>query len=80
MRAAGGVDFQSSAKDLHSRRAAMPDLAPWLGLALKIEDGDDHRARPTVVIDPGPAGVLTDERERRWRNMLSFPSAIAAMK
>ena len=22
-----------------------------LGLALKIEDGDDHRARPTVVIE-----------------------------
>ena len=33
-----------------------------LGLALKIEDGDDHRARPTVVIESlDQLGVLTDE-------------------
>ena len=33
-----------------------------LGLAIKIEDGDDHRARPTVVIEAlRQLGVLTDE-------------------
>jgi L-asparaginase II len=33
-----------------------------LGLALKIEDGDDHRARPTVVIEAlRQLGVLKDE-------------------
>ena len=33
-----------------------------LGLALKIEDGDDHRARPTVVIEAlRQLGVLHDE-------------------
>jgi L-asparaginase II len=33
-----------------------------LGLALKIEDGDDHRARPTVVIESlRQLGVLKDE-------------------
>lgn len=33
-----------------------------LGLALKIEDGDDHRARPTVVIESlNQLGVLDDD-------------------
>jgi len=33
-----------------------------LGLALKIEDGDDHRARPTVVVEAlRQLGVLKDE-------------------
>ena len=33
-----------------------------LGLALKIEDGDDHRARPTVVIEAlRQLGVLRDD-------------------
>lgn len=33
-----------------------------LGLALKIEDGDDHRARPTVVIESlRQLGILADE-------------------
>lgn len=33
-----------------------------LGVALKIEDGDDHRARPTVVVESlDQLGVLTDE-------------------
>jgi L-asparaginase II len=33
-----------------------------LGLALKIEDGDDHRARPTVVVEAlRQLGVLRDE-------------------
>ena len=38
------------------------DWPNGLGLALKIEDGDDHRARPTVVIEAlRQLGVLKDE-------------------
>jgi L-asparaginase II len=39
------------------------------GLALKIEDGDDHRARPTVVVESlRQLGVLADESlEAVWR-------------
>jgi L-asparaginase II len=38
------------------------DWPTGLGLALKIEDGDDHRARPTVVIEAlRQLGVLRDE-------------------
>ena len=38
------------------------DWPSGLGLALKIEDGDDHRARPTVVIEAlRQLGVLKDE-------------------
>jgi len=38
------------------------DWPHGLGLALKIEDGDDHRARPTVVIESlRQLGVLADE-------------------
>jgi L-asparaginase II len=38
------------------------DWPTGLGLALKIEDGDDHRARPTVVIEAlRQLGVLHDE-------------------
>ena len=38
------------------------DWPRGLGLALKIEDGDDRRARPTVVIESlRQLGVLTDE-------------------
>src|SRR5258705_10380341 len=38
------------------------DWPTGLGLALKIEDGDDHRARPTVVIESlRQLGVLNGE-------------------
>ncbi len=38
------------------------DWPRGLGLALKIEDGDDHRARPTVVIESlRQLGILADE-------------------
>lgn len=38
------------------------DWPQGLGLALKIEDGDDHRARPTVVIESlRQLGILADE-------------------
>ncbi|HEV7472540.1 MAG TPA: asparaginase [Pyrinomonadaceae bacterium] len=51
--------------------------ADWprgLGLALKIEDGDDHRARPTVVIESlRQLGVLADESLEAVARYAFFP-------
>ena len=45
-----------------------------LGLALKIEDGDDHRARPTVVIEAlRQIGVLHDESLEAVAKYAFFP-------
>ena len=45
-----------------------------LGLALKIEDGDDHRARPTVVIEAlRQLGVLYDESLEAVARYAFFP-------
>src|SRR5678816_285461 len=45
-----------------------------LGLALKIEDGDDHRARPTVVIEAlRQLGVLRDESLEAVAKYSFFP-------
>ncbi|MEP6636409.1 MAG: asparaginase [Acidobacteriota bacterium] len=45
-----------------------------LGLALKIEDGDDHRARPTVVIESlHQLGVLNDEALEAVSKYAFFP-------
>jgi L-asparaginase II len=45
-----------------------------LGLALKIEDGDDHRARPTVVIESlNQMGVLNDEALEAVSRYAFFP-------
>ena len=45
-----------------------------LGLALKIEDGEDHRARPTVVIESlRQLGVLQDESLDALANYARFP-------
>jgi len=45
-----------------------------LGLALKIEDGDDHRARPTVVIESlRQLGVLQDESLEAVSRYAFFP-------
>ena len=45
-----------------------------LGLALKIEDGDDHRARPTVVIESlRQLGVLADEALEAVSRYAFFP-------
>ncbi len=45
-----------------------------LGLALKIEDGDDHRARPTVVIESlRQLGVLHDESLEAVSRYAVFP-------
>lgn len=45
-----------------------------LGLAFKIEDGEDRRARPTVVIEAlRQLGVLTDGAYEALRPYASFP-------
>ncbi len=45
-----------------------------LGLAVKIEDGDDHRARPTVVIELlNQLGVLEDEALEAVSRYAFFP-------
>jgi L-asparaginase II len=45
-----------------------------LGLALKIEDGEDRRARPTVVIESlRQLGVLTGEALAAVKPYSSFP-------
>ena len=44
------------------------------GLALKIEDGDDHRARPTVVIESlRQLGILVDESLEAVARYAFFP-------
>ena len=51
-----------------------PNWPNGLGLALKIEDGDDHRARPTVVIESlHQLGVLTDEARDAVSKYAFFP-------
>jgi L-asparaginase II len=51
--------------------------AAWprgFGLALKIEDGDDHRARPTVVIESlRQLGILADESLEAVGRYAFFP-------
>lgn len=45
-----------------------------LGLAFKIEDGEDRRARPTVVIESlRQLGVLTGEAYKAVESFASFP-------
>jgi L-asparaginase II len=45
-----------------------------LGIAIKIEDGDDHRARPTVVIEAlRQLGVLRDESLEAMTKYAFFP-------
>ncbi len=50
------------------------DWPSGLGLALKIEDGDDHRARPTVVIESlRQLGILADESLEAVSRYAFFP-------
>jgi len=50
------------------------DWPEGLGLALKIEDGDDHRARPTVVIEAlRQLGILRDESLEAVSRYAFFP-------
>ena len=57
--------------------AGIVPCAEWpggLGLALKIEDGDDHRARPTVVIEAlRQLGLLRDESLEAVSKYAFFP-------
>jgi L-asparaginase II len=57
--------------------AGIVPCAEWpegLGLALKIEDGDDHRARPTAVIEAlQQLGVLRDESLEPVARYAFFP-------
>jgi L-asparaginase II len=51
-----------------------PQWPNGLGLALKIEDGDDHRARPTVVIESlNQLGVLDDAALEAVSRYAFFP-------
>jgi L-asparaginase II len=51
-----------------------PDWPRGLGLALKIEDGDDHRARPTVVIESlRQLGILADQSLEAVSRYAFFP-------
>ncbi len=50
------------------------DWPRGLGLALKIEDGDDHRARPTVVIESlRQLSILADESLEAVARYAFFP-------
>lgn len=50
------------------------DWPRGLGLAVKIEDGDDHRARPTVVIESlRQLGILADESLEAVSRYAFFP-------
>jgi L-asparaginase II len=62
MRTAAGVISKVGAEGVYT--VGVEPSARWprgLGLALKIEDGEDRRARPTVVIESlRQLGVLDD--------------------
>ncbi|HAF15102.1 MAG TPA: L-asparaginase [Blastocatellia bacterium] len=50
------------------------DWRRGIGIALKIEDGDDHRARPTVVIESlRQLGILADESLEAVSRYAFFP-------
>jgi L-asparaginase II len=50
------------------------DWPEGFGLALKIEDGDDHRARPVVVIESlRQLGILADESLEAVARYAFFP-------
>jgi L-asparaginase II len=50
------------------------DWPRGLGIALKIEDGDDHRARPTVVIESlSQLGILANESLEAVARYAFFP-------
>ena len=76
MRAArGSVISKVGAEGVYT--AGILPCARWpngLGLALKIEDGDDKRARPTVVIESlHQLGVLQDESLEAVARYAFFP-------
>jgi L-asparaginase II len=74
MRAAGGVISKVGAEGVYT--VGIQPSARWprgLGLALKIEDGEDKRARPTVVIESlRQLGVLDDAALDRLARYAKF--------
>ena len=72
---AGGLISKVGAEGVYT--AGVLPCANWpngLGLALKIEDGDDHRARPTVVIESlHQLGVLSDDAREAVSKYAFFP-------
>jgi L-asparaginase II len=75
MRAAGGrVVSKVGAEGVYT--AGVLPCKEWprgLGLAFKIEDGEDRRARPTVVIESlRQLGVLTGEAYKAVESFASF--------
>lgn len=76
MRAAkGALVSKVGAEGVHTAGVLPSDKWPTgFGLALKIEDGDDHRARPTVVIESlRQLGVLADESLEAVSRYAFFP-------
>jgi L-asparaginase II len=74
MRAAAGVISKVGAEGVYT--VGVQPSARWprgLGLALKIEDGEDRRARPTVVIESlRQLGVLDDATHERLAPYAKF--------
>jgi L-asparaginase II len=74
MRAAAGVLSKVGAEGVYT--VGVQPSAQWprgLGLALKIEDGEDRRARPTVVIESlRQLGVLDDATFKRLAPYAKF--------
>jgi len=74
MRAAGGVISKVGAEGVYT--VGVQPSRRWprgLGLALKIEDGEDRRARPTVVIESlRQLGVLDDAALERLAPYAKF--------
>ncbi|HVF51375.1 MAG TPA: asparaginase [Pyrinomonadaceae bacterium] len=76
MRAAGGrVVSKIGAEGIYT--AGVLPSAEWsrgLGLAFKIEDGEDRRARPTVVVEAlRQLGVLRDDALAAVERFATFP-------
>jgi L-asparaginase II len=73
--ARGGVVSKVGAEGVYT--AAVLPCQSWprgLGLAIKIEDGEDRRARPTVVIETlRQLGVLKADALEAVRQYASFP-------
>jgi L-asparaginase II len=76
IRAAGGkLISKIGAEGVYTVGVLPSDRWPkGLGLALKIEDGEDRRARPTVVIEAlRQLGVLDDSALEALAPYRSFP-------
>jgi len=73
--AAGGLISKVGAEGVYT--VGVLPCKEWpkgFGLALKIEDGEDHRARPTVVIESlRQLGVLNDESLEAISRYAFFP-------